>query len=141
LAGPFSAQYGWTALIWAARYGYAECVRLLLDAGADKNAKTDVRASRSGPLCFYACLYKGSSLHLIIRAIQSFFMRCIFPSYVFCRYVIREYLLLPRCPHLHFAFQFFALCLRFAQNGKTALDWAKQNGKHDVARMIDFHSL
>ncbi len=33
-------------LIWAAEKGRADCVRLLLDAGADKNAQTKVRASR-----------------------------------------------------------------------------------------------
>jgi hypothetical protein len=38
------AQSGWTALIWAAEKGHADCARLLLDAGADKNAKTNVRA-------------------------------------------------------------------------------------------------
>jgi hypothetical protein len=37
------AQDGWTALILAAEYDHADCVRLLLDAGADKNAKTRVR--------------------------------------------------------------------------------------------------
>ncbi len=39
------AQYGRTALIWAAAKGHADCVRLLLDAGADKEAKCKVRAS------------------------------------------------------------------------------------------------
>ena len=33
------AQFGQTALMFAAREGHADCVRLLLDAGADKNAK------------------------------------------------------------------------------------------------------
>jgi hypothetical protein len=33
---------GYTALIYAAERGRAECVRLLIDAGADKEAKTDV---------------------------------------------------------------------------------------------------
>ena len=39
------AQYGNTALIYAAVYGHADCVQLLLDAGADKNARCKVRAS------------------------------------------------------------------------------------------------
>ena len=38
------AQLGQTALIRAAGNGHAECVRLLLDAGADTNAKDEVRA-------------------------------------------------------------------------------------------------
>jgi ankyrin repeat protein len=33
------AQYGQTALMCAAESGHADCARLLLDAGADKNAK------------------------------------------------------------------------------------------------------
>ena len=40
-----AAQDGWTALIRAGYNGHADCVRLLLDAGADKNAKANVRAS------------------------------------------------------------------------------------------------
>ncbi len=39
------AQDGRTALILAARWGHADCARLLLDAGADKEVKSDVRAS------------------------------------------------------------------------------------------------
>jgi ankyrin repeat protein len=37
------AQSGRTALIWAAGQGRTTCVRLLLDAGADKNAQDQVR--------------------------------------------------------------------------------------------------
>ncbi len=37
------AQDGSTALICAARYGHTECVRLLAESGADKEAKTIVR--------------------------------------------------------------------------------------------------
>ena len=33
------AQYGWTPLMSAARGGHADCVRVLLDAGADKEVK------------------------------------------------------------------------------------------------------
>ena len=39
-----AAQNGKTALILAATYGHADCARLLLDAGADKDAKCNVRA-------------------------------------------------------------------------------------------------
>ena len=42
------AQEGSTALILAAINGHAECARLLLDAGADTNAKDMVRASAGG---------------------------------------------------------------------------------------------
>ncbi len=36
-------QFGMTALMWAASNGHADCARLLLDAGADKEAKNEVR--------------------------------------------------------------------------------------------------
>jgi ankyrin repeat protein len=36
------AQGGYTALIWAAIIGHEDCVRLLLDAGANKEAKNKV---------------------------------------------------------------------------------------------------
>ena len=39
------AQLDYTALICAAHFGRADCVRLLLDAGADKEAKDQVRAN------------------------------------------------------------------------------------------------
>ena len=50
------AQDKYSALIYASWNGRTECVRLLLDAGADKEAKDEVRASRSsvpalGRLC------------------------------------------------------------------------------------------
>jgi hypothetical protein len=39
----YDMQGGYTALIWAAQEGHTDCARLLIDAGADKNAKIDVR--------------------------------------------------------------------------------------------------
>ena len=45
---------GGTALIYAAHEGHADCARLLLDAGADKEAKDPVRARAgfaSEPCC------------------------------------------------------------------------------------------
>ncbi len=39
-----STQGGFTALIYTATFGHADCARLLLDAGADKNANAIVRA-------------------------------------------------------------------------------------------------
>ena len=37
-----SSQDGWTALMIAAREGHVNVVRVLLDAGADANAKNNV---------------------------------------------------------------------------------------------------
>ena len=45
------AQYGMTALIGAGWLGRADCARLLLDAGADKNAKDEVRAIAGVGVC------------------------------------------------------------------------------------------
>ena len=42
------AQYGMTPLIRAAENGRADCARLLLDAGAEKEAKNGVRARSGG---------------------------------------------------------------------------------------------
>ena len=42
-AGESDSQHGRTALIWAAMRSNADCVRLLIDAGADKEAKYIVR--------------------------------------------------------------------------------------------------
>jgi hypothetical protein len=36
-------QGGYTALVWAAIKGHVDCLRLLLDAGANANAKDNVR--------------------------------------------------------------------------------------------------
>ena len=47
----FSSQTGSTALIQAAERGRADCVRLLLDAGADKNAHDKVRRQCCALLC------------------------------------------------------------------------------------------
>jgi hypothetical protein len=38
-----NSQSGWTALINAGYMGRADCVRLLIDAGADKDARNNVR--------------------------------------------------------------------------------------------------
>ena len=46
-----AAQHGMTALIWACYKGHADCARLLLDAGADKNAKNEVRARADVRVC------------------------------------------------------------------------------------------
>jgi hypothetical protein len=44
--GEFDLQWGSTALTCAAEEGHADFVRLLLDTGADKDAKDDVRVGR-----------------------------------------------------------------------------------------------
>ncbi len=41
--GESDSQDAWTALMCAAQLGHADCVRLLLDSGADTEAKNHVR--------------------------------------------------------------------------------------------------
>jgi hypothetical protein len=51
-------QDGYTALKGAAANGHADCVRLLIDAGADKDAKINVRVGRcfvEAPFLFIFC--------------------------------------------------------------------------------------
>jgi hypothetical protein len=50
-SGLTRAQDGWTALIYAAVNSHADCARLLLNAGADKEAKDVVRRSRLDGAC------------------------------------------------------------------------------------------
>jgi hypothetical protein len=47
------SQCGYTALMEAAQWGHAECVRLLIDAGADKDAKDNVRRRSRLPHFMY----------------------------------------------------------------------------------------
>jgi ankyrin repeat protein len=53
--GESDSQDGDTALIYAADDGHADCVRLLIDAGADKEAKNNVR--RRSLLCRGSILF------------------------------------------------------------------------------------
>jgi hypothetical protein len=53
----FDSQHGWTALIGAAHECQADCVRLLIDAGADKDAKDNVRARSLLYLCIICTFY------------------------------------------------------------------------------------
>ena len=43
-------QDGWTALMKAAKMGYGEVAKALLDSGADKEARNNVRMGLIGPL-------------------------------------------------------------------------------------------
>lgn len=50
-------QYGTTALVWAARKGHVDCVRALLESGANVDAAGMVRAS-------HLVKFKKRSVHL-----------------------------------------------------------------------------
>ena len=57
-------QIGRTALMSAGRKGHTDCVRLLIEGGADKDAKDAVRAFAAWLCelaCALACFYVGES--------------------------------------------------------------------------------
>ena len=60
-----NTQWGCTALISAAASGHEDCVRLLTDAGADTDARNDVRG-RVSP--FFGC-FRFSSFRVHIFAL------------------------------------------------------------------------
>ena len=68
IVGKTHAQWGWTALIGAAIECHVNCARLLLDAGADKDAKDNVRvpsaASVDGRQCSGFWNTHGVCLHM-----------------------------------------------------------------------------
>ncbi|MCP4139976.1 MAG: ankyrin repeat domain-containing protein [Chloroflexi bacterium] len=55
----WTPQDGNTALIWAARNGQVEAVALLLDRGADLEAKNKVSSSAAPPACRPAGVVRG----------------------------------------------------------------------------------
>ena len=68
-------QYGWTALMRAASGGCADCVRLLIDAGADKDAKSKVRETDSVLMDHTLC--NVSFQHFILYVFrQSSVLKC-----------------------------------------------------------------
>jgi hypothetical protein len=84
--GESNSQDGSTALMRAVDDGHAECVRLLIDAGADKDAMNMVRVSRcslSFHICFLFCtltliLYSNFSKSCDFCFVYEFFRFSIF---------------------------------------------------------------
>jgi hypothetical protein len=82
-AGESDSQDESTALMYATKGGHANCVRLLINAGADKDAKSKVRVGRglapSGLVFMHASLFVSTAL----RQTSFRFKRtvtCSFPS-------------------------------------------------------------
>ncbi len=98
-----SSQDGYTALISAAAYGHADCVRLLIDAGANKEAKNGVRASR----CF-----AGYLLGLVYLIAIYFHL---YDSFIFLTifdFLFRKVPPFLSCPHtLSHSFTFYSFFL------------------------------
>ena len=70
-----------TALMSAAVEGHADCVRLLIDAGADKEAKDNVRVGRCllivAPYCLFLLFPATFSSQLFLFLICSLFVQYI----------------------------------------------------------------
>ncbi len=77
--GDSNLQDGWTALSIAAQNGRADCVRLLIDAGADKDAKTKVHVGRyfSGCHPILPSLVYSYFLFYIIRVFKNHLSYCV----------------------------------------------------------------
>jgi hypothetical protein len=56
-------QRGWTALMCAAQFHRVDCVRLLIDAGADKDIRDNVRVGR----CFAGMPYFFIGIPVILH--------------------------------------------------------------------------
>jgi ankyrin repeat protein len=56
------AQLGYTVLILTAAHGHADCMRLLLEAGADKDARDAVCCSRNIVGTIFFCIRDLSGL-------------------------------------------------------------------------------
>ena len=102
----------------AAETGDTNCVRLLLDAGADTEAKNDVRMIGSESL--------GVMMNHVSRLFASLSPEILFMMIHATTHVLR----LMRLFYVSFA-------QVPAQDGKTALNRAKENGKHKIVRMIE----
>ncbi len=81
-------QNGWTALVWAAHMGHADCVRLLLDAGANKDTMNNVRAiagcfclarpmSRRNGDCGITCSFEILRVCVIAFRDEDWFSGCV----------------------------------------------------------------
>jgi ankyrin repeat protein len=68
-------QDGYTALMYAAEHGRADCVRLLIDTGADKEAKDYVSVDR----CFAGAPFRFVSFSLLLFHFHHFsFSICLY---------------------------------------------------------------
>ena len=92
------SQDGWTALIQASVNGHTDCARLLIEAGADKEAKDNVRAGRVLSLRFMF-------MHLIL------FLLCWQHLYLF---IFSLYFLLPA---FHFIFTVYSILFDVSASG------------------------
>lgn len=111
----------------AAEYGHAECVRLLIDAGADKDAKDDVWCFlfyfvcphctfREDDLKYLSHCYFGSLFAVDLLSTQSFYFFSFFGNAVWRGTVDG--------------------CEFYSQGGRTALIWASMSGRADCVQLL-----
>ena len=127
----YDSQNGLMGLIWAANKGHADCVRLLIDAGADKEAKSEVSAR---------------SLHIFHLCLLLYFLRFDLCPLSLCSisflliFTIKIY----NCS-THFPDHFLYICWwrrcvgggeSDSQGGWTALSIAAARGRTDCARLL-----
>jgi hypothetical protein len=72
---PAPSQSGDTALIRAAEGGHTDCVRLLVEAGADMNILNNVR-TQSNPRCPWEC-YSSRAYFLSVQHCAAEFIVCL----------------------------------------------------------------
>ena len=115
------AQDADTALVHAVRWEHADCVRLLLDAGADTNAKNEVHdrsLRRNG-----VCLHMSWAIIILIH-----FYRALSHCLLVCTVRVLARTLTPRVGMRHGDLR--------TQNGWTALMNAAEFGRTDCARLL-----
>lgn len=79
---PRGTQNGWTALVYAAYKGHADCVRELAQGRADKDAKSYVRAKNR--IGWVLKLYEFGFVNIAIASIISFFLAHISVNNAWC---------------------------------------------------------
>ncbi len=69
---PAKTQDGNNTLVYTAGNGHTDCVRMLLEGGADKDAKTSVRDINKGSLRHHECFYVMKHLASFLLVIERF---------------------------------------------------------------------
>jgi hypothetical protein len=149
-----NAQYGSVALMYAAREGHADCVRLLIDAGADKDASNNVRRRSLPSTCFFSLrvlfiliewfpIFKDT----VTAVLSAFLFFCLFPGRaVFYPLSLQVLSLFSKFTN-SFTFEMLSFvvceyagavscCEIDSQLGYTALMGAARNGRADCVQLL-----
>ena len=154
--GESDAQSGWTALIFAAEKGHVDCARLLIDTGADKDARNNVR--RWVLLCRVAllkCIFHffvfltgliNSQVQvyddlLLMFLLPGRFSRCLDPTLGMFPYLsvlssLRENIFFMKLAYAENCFGCFDADIIHTQFGSTALEYAREGGHAAIVAML-----